>query len=119
MKTYNVKITNTSITMADHGCLTFFITVEGAGMGVSLGGYCIGHGYLGAKEFKAETGAGLVAMMKIMDVLGVEKWEDIKGQYCRIESEGWDSTVHRIGNIITEKWFDFEEFFSSYGQEES
>ena len=33
MKIEIAKITNISITMADHGCLTFWITVEGAGWG--------------------------------------------------------------------------------------
>ena len=27
----NAKITGTSITMADHGCLTFWVTIEGGG----------------------------------------------------------------------------------------
>ena len=107
----NVKITDVSLTMADHGCLTFFITVEGSGIGVSIGGYCIGHGYLGAKDFKSENGKGLVAMMKIMDVVGVTNWEDLKGKYCRIKSDGWSSCVTTIGNIIDDKWFDMDEFF--------
>lgn len=110
----NVKITNTSITMEDHGVLTFYITVEGAEIGVNLGGYCIGSGYLGAKEFSAENGGGLVAMMNIMNVVGVHKWEDLKGKYCRIKTEGWDSTVSIIGNIIENKWFDMKKFFEEY-----
>ena len=113
MEITNVKIINASLTMADHGCLTFLITVEGSGIGVSLGGYCIGQGYLGAKEFKSENGKGLVAMMKIMDVVGVTKWEDLKGKYCRIKSDGWGSRVTTIGNIIEDKWFDMEEFFQN------
>ena len=111
MEITNVKIINASLTMADHGCLTFLITVEGSGIGVSLGGYCIGHGYLGAKEFKSENGKGLVAMMRIMDVVGATKWEDLKGKYCRIKSDGWGSIVTTIGNIIEDKWFDIGEFF--------
>lgn len=106
----NAKITNTSISMEDHGCLTFYITVEGAGWGVSIGGYCNGHGYLGAKEFDSDGSFG-VALMKIMDTVGVKKWEDLKGQYIRVESNGWGGTVHKIGNIIKEKWFDLREFF--------
>lgn len=49
MNFQNAKITSTQITMKDHGCLTFWINLEGAGWGVGLGGYCIGHGFLGAK----------------------------------------------------------------------
>ena len=35
----NVKITNVSLTMADHGCLTFYLTLEGDGWGINYGGY--------------------------------------------------------------------------------
>ena len=61
----NAKITYVSLTMKDHGVLTFWVGLEGNGWGCSLGGFVIGHGYLGAKEFKAERGDGLEAMMKI------------------------------------------------------
>jgi len=110
MSIENAKITDVSLTFEDHGCLTFYITVEGNGWGVSIGGYCIGKGYRGAKEFTS-TDKGLVAMMKIMDVIGVDKWEDIKGKYCRIEIGNWGDTVHKIGNIITDKWVDLKEEF--------
>lgn len=119
MRTENVKITNASLTMEDHGVLTFYITVEGAGIGVNLGGYCIGSGYLGAKEFSAENGGGIVAMMNIMNVVGVHKWEDLKGKYCRIKIDGWDSTVSVIGNIIENKWFDMKKFFEEYGDKQT
>ena len=36
MEITNVKIINASLTMADHGCLTFLITVEGGGIGLIL-----------------------------------------------------------------------------------
>lgn len=112
----NAKITSTSITMADHGCLTFWITVKGGGWGVSIGGYCIGHGYLGADEFDA-TGDGLEAMMRIMDVVGVSKWEDLKDNYIRVECNGWGGTVSKIGNITEDRWFDLKEFFESKQKE--
>lgn len=107
----NVKITDASITMADHGCLTFWLYLEGYGWGCGYGGYCIGKGYLGADEFTAADGNGLVAMMKIMDVVGVEKWEDLKGKYCRVQSESWGSPIKVIGNLIKDKWFDIQHFF--------
>ena len=113
-ETKNAKITNVSLTMGDHGCLTFYITLESSSWGVNIGGYCIGHGFLGADEFSAENGSGLVAMMKIMDVIGVERWEDLKGKYCRINYCGLGSTVNEIGNILEEKWFNIKEFFENY-----
>ena len=114
----NAKITDTSISMGDHGCLTFRITLEGDAFGVSYGGYCIGHGFLGSDTFTAENGSGLVAMMRIMDVVGVESWEDLKGKYVRFVDDAWGSPVRKIGNIIEDKWFDIDEFFKEYRKEE-
>ena len=114
-KVENALITNASISMADHGCLTFNLVLKGNGWGCSYGGYCIAHGYKGAKEFNAKNGSGLVAMMRIMDVVGVSRWEDIPGQYVRVDvGDGWGSTITRIGNVIEDKWFDIEKFFESY-----
>ena len=113
----NVKITNVSLTMADHGCLTFYLTLEGDGWGINYGGYCIGLGFLGSDSFTAENGSGLVAIMRIMNTVGVERWEDLKGKYIRIVDEGWGSSVKKIGNIIEDKWFDIDEFFKNYNKE--
>ena len=113
----NVKITNVSLTMADHGCLTFYLTLEGDGWGINYGGYCIGFGLLGSDSFTAENGSGLVAIMRIMDTVGVERWEDLKGKYIRIVDEGWGSSVKKIGNIIEDKWFDIDNFFKNYNKE--
>ena len=111
----NAKITKASISMADHGCLTFGITLEGDGWGVVYGGYCIGHGYLGADKFTAENGSGLEAMMRIMDVVGVSKWEDLVGNYIRVDTSDRLGTVDTIANITKNKTFNIREFFASKG----
>lgn len=112
----NAKITSVSITMADHGCLCYWIMLEGGGWGCGFGGYAIGNGSLGAKnsEFKAETGNGLVAIMRIMNVVGVSKWEDLEGKFVRvaIPRDFWESSIHVIGNILDDKWFDQKKFFA-------
>lgn len=113
MEILNAKITSTKLTMEDHGCLTFWIVLEGAGWGVSYGGYCIGHGYLGADEFTAGTGNGLEAMMRIMDVVGVDTWEDLIGKYVRVKNNGCGKPVDIIGNIMKDKWFNIKEFFAT------
>ena len=112
MEIINAKITSVTLSMADHGCLTFFITVEGGGVVVSIGGYCIGHGYLGADQFEGAA-SGLECIMRIMDTVGVDRWEDLKGKYIRFVSDGWGSTIHKIGNITEDKWFDIKEFFEN------
>lgn len=108
----NAKITKVSITMEDHGCLTFWVTLDGGGWGCGFGGYCIGHGAMGykPKEFTA-TGDGLVAMMRIMDTVGVHNWEDLNGKYVRCKVGRLGEGIDEIGNIIADKWFNIREFF--------
>ncbi len=113
-KIVNAEITDVSILMCDHGCLVFNIGLNGGGWVCSYGGYCIGHGYRGAESFTSENGGGLVAMMMIMDTVGVERWEDLKGKYVRVIDNGWGSKITKIGNILEDRWFDIDEFFRNY-----
>ena len=108
----NAQISNVTISMADHGCLTFGVYLDGGSWGCCFGGYCIGHGYLGADKFTAESGNGLVAMMRIMDTVGVEKWEHLKGKYVRCKVGRGSEGIDEIGNIIKDKWFNIRNFFS-------
>lgn len=112
MEIENAKITSVSISMADHGCLTFTLFLEGRGWGCGFGGYCIGHGYLGADHFDASN-KGLEAMMHIMDTVGVDTWEDLKGKYIRCKVSGWGEKIEEIGNLIEDKWFNIKSFFAS------
>lgn len=50
-KLQNAEITNVSLNFRDHGVLSLDLTLNGGGWGVVYGGYVLGHGYLGAKEF--------------------------------------------------------------------
>lgn len=106
----NAKITSASLSMSDHGCLTSNICLEGAGWACCYGGYCLGHGYLGAKKFDGSS-KGVVSLMRIMDTVGVEKWEDLKDKFIRVATKNWGDTIKIIGNIIKDKWFDYESFF--------
>ena len=56
-------------------------------------------------------------MMRIMDIVGVDKWEDLKDKYIRVESNGWGGTIKKIGHITDDKWFDIDEFFKSKAKE--
>ena len=110
-KIRNFRIIDTSLTMEDNGCLTFYLTISGGGWGCSVGGYVLGHGYLSADDFVGSAD-GLECLMRIMDVVGVESWEDLKGKCIRAEFENFGSSIHKIGNITEEKWFDIKEFFA-------
>ena len=107
----NARIEDVTLSMVDHGVLTYGLTLDMGGLGCVYGGICIGKGYLGAKEFEGSA-KGLESLMRIMNVVGVERWEDLKGKYIRIEDPGWGGIVDKIGNIIEDKWFSQKEFFA-------
>ena len=79
---------------------------KGSGWGTSFGGYNLA--FFNGTSFKGSE-KGLEALIRIMDVVGVSKWEDIKGHYVRAKQE--DRLVVGIGNIIKDKWFEPREFF--------
>lgn len=106
----NAEIKNVDLSMADHDVLTLQMTLEGDGWGVVYGGYVLGHGYLGAEEFDGSA-KGLESIMRIMDVVGVERFNDMQGKCIRVATKGWGSSVKIIGNLIKDKWFDIDEFF--------
>lgn len=106
----NARITGADLDMQDHGCMTLSLGLDGGGWCCNYGGYCLGYGYLGAKEFEGSA-KGMESIMRIMDVVGVERFSDLKGKYVRVATKGWGSTVKIIGNVIKDQWFDIEEFF--------
>lgn len=109
----NALIEKVDLSMADHGCLTLAMTLAGGGWGVVYGGYCLGKGYLGAEDdFFEGSAAGMEYLMRIMDTVGVEKFQDLKGKYVRVATKSWGDSVKIIGNILRDKWFDAETFFT-------
>ena len=106
----NALITSVDLSMADHGVLCLEMGLDGGGWGCVFGGHVIGKGYLGAKKFEGSP-KGIEYIMEIMNVVGVERFNDMKGKYIRVATEGWGSTVKIIGNIIEDKWFDVTFFF--------
>lgn len=108
----NAKITNVSLNMKNHGCVTLDICLDGHGWGVVYGGYCLGKGYLGAEDnFFKGSAQGMEAIIRIMDTIGVDDLDNMVGKYVRVASKGLGSSIKIIGNIIEDKWFDYETFF--------
>ena len=110
-KIENCKISFVDLSMADHGCITLSIGLEGAGWSVVYGGRCLGYGYLGAENFDSSPNA-MEYIMRIMDVVGCERFNSMGGKYIRVATKGWGSKVDIIGNVIEDKWFDQSSFFT-------
>lgn len=112
MEIKNARITNTMLGREDHGILTFYIFVEFSACQCGIGGYALDEYDSETKRrvFRAES---TEAISMILDTVGVDRWESLKGQYLRIKDNGWGSTIDEIGNLMEDKWFNIREFFSN------
>lgn len=98
----NAQITDTMLGLEVHGCFTCFVFLEWEGSGIGVGGYVLG------------STSGIDFIKEILSVVGVEKWEDLKGKYCRVETEGLGRPAKGIGNLLKDKWLYPKEFFEKY-----
>lgn len=112
MEIKNAKISSTMLGREDHGIMTFMIYIDACDFACGIGRYCLDE-FNPATQTRVFRAESMEAISKILEVVGVDKWEDLPGKYIRIEYNGLGSTVTKIGNIIEEKWLDFEEFFGN------
>lgn len=107
----NATITSVDLSMADHGVLTLSMGLKGDGWGCVYGCRVLGTGYVGAEKFEGNE-KGIEYIMRLMDTVGVSYFNEMKDKCVRVATKGWGSRVSIIGNIIKEKWFDEEDFFT-------
>ena len=109
----NAKITSTMLGREDHGIMTFMIFVEfDKGVGCGIGGYALDY-YDRQLKVRVCSPKSMEAIAKILDVVCVNTWEDLKGKYIHIKDNGWGSPIDEIGNLMEDKWFDLREFFEA------
>ena len=111
----NYRITSTHLGYEILGIFTFYLHLKGAdGVHVSVGGYALDSpdtlstGTL-SKRILTVKGATLIA--KILDTVGVATWEDLHGEYIRVEDNGLGSYTTKFGNLIEDKWIDLDDYF--------
>lgn len=104
----NGKIHSTMLGIEDHGIMTFFVNIDFDGSGQGFGGYAL-DGQAGKKGHSKS----IQCIRKILETVGVEKWEDLEGKYVRIrkEAEYGGHPIKAIGHIVEDKWFDIKEFW--------
>lgn len=98
----NAKITGTSLGIEDHGIMTSHLYLEWDGACIGFGGYVL------------SGESGIAYIEEILNVVGVNSWEELKGQYVRVEIGGIGTKATRIGNLIKDKWLSNNEFFNKY-----
>ena len=113
MEIKNAQITSTMLGREDHGIFTFMIHVKfDSCVSCGIGGYALDC-YDRESDKRVYSAKSLEAVSKILDVVGVDRWEDLNGKYIRIKDNGWGSTIDEIGNLMENKWFNLREFFSN------
>lgn len=98
-ETRNAIIRETFLGMEDHGIMTAYLRLEWDGGGQSFGGYAFG-----SFSNPISSPFGMEFVRRVLDVVGVEQWEQLKGKHVRMRGD-W-SKVEAIGNIVKDAWFD-------------
>lgn len=104
MKEYNAQIESTMLGLEDHGIMTFMLYLKYDSCGQGFGNYA-----LNGPTQKGE-GKSIDAIRKILETVGVDRWEDLKGKYIRIrKTDGYGGRIESIGHIIEDKWWSPQE----------
>ena len=125
-KTYSGQIgtiKRTSLGIEDHGIVTSMLHIEWTGGGIGVGGYCLDtprkdddgkhHGRIG-------TAYGLDHIMRILETVGVDSWEQLPGKQVIVLFEGtggWGSVSCGIAGITNEKVLDIKAHAESFSGE--
>ena len=108
----NAKITGTMLGREDHGIMTFMVYVDISESGsCGIGGYAL-DSYDRETKSRVFSTNSMEAGSKILEVVGVDRWEQLPGKYIRVKDNGWGKTIDEIGNLMENKWFNLREFFS-------
>lgn len=108
----NAKITSTMLGREDRGMFTWIIFIKFDSVACGVGGYVLGN-YNPMTDITTFNNRSMESISKVLEVVGVNKWEDLPGKYIRFEDNGIGKRVTKIGNIIEDKWFDLKEFFEN------
>lgn len=107
----NAEITDTFLGIEDHGIMSFNIQTMSDGCGQGFGGYGLDQHNKITKK-RDGWGGGVMMLRGILETIGVSKWEDLKGKFCRVRAIPFGRIV-AVGHIINDKWFVFDEFIKS------
>ncbi len=108
----NALIEDTMLGYEDHGIMTCFLYLDYGDSGAQgAGGYCLDtpKKEKDGKFSRKGVALGMDLIMRILNIVGVSKWEDLKGKHIRVKASL--SGVQAIGNFLKDDWLDFKEFY--------
>lgn len=102
MEIKNAVIESVTLEKGDRGFLQCWLHLSYGGSGQGFGGYVL---YLPKSyshhELKSFAGHFI---FRCMEIAGVERWDQLQGRTICVRSE--HHTVHAIGHIVKDDWFD-------------
>ncbi len=110
----NAKITSTMLGIEDHGILTFMLHLDYGGGGQGAGGYALDASIYKNGKFvgRQGTAGGMDIILRILELLDVNMWEDLPGTYCRVRATY--TSIEAIGHPLKNNWLDFKQHFARF-----
>lgn len=106
----NAIIKDAEISNDDHGILSAWVSLDYGDSCQGFGGYCL---YL--HNLKSPNYAGHF-IWRVMEVAGVRKWSQLQGKTIRAKCE--HASIHAIGHIVKDDWFNPAEDFKQMEEAE-
>jgi hypothetical protein len=104
----NARIESTMLGIEDHGIMSFYLYLDYGRSGQGFGGYGLDE-YDKIKECRIGHPKSIILIRKILEVVGVDKWEDLEGKYIKVKYE--HSGVDGICSIIGDNWLMIKDFW--------
>ncbi len=116
----NARIENTNLgNMKDGTLFGFWLYLDFGGTGQGFGGYCLDE-YDKPLSRRVGTAAGLESIIQILEIVGVDHWEDLKGKLIRVKRDAeWNGKIFGIGHVLKDQWFEPEAFFAEWREREA
>jgi len=102
-KIENAVVKATQFGVEDHGILSAWLHVGAAGWGQGFGGYALDAWDEKKKRRVGSERAGIF-VRRILETLGVDEWEKLKGTPCRVRRVG--GLIVALGHFTDDKWFE-------------
>lgn len=97
----NATVESVSLQIDRGFAVTIWLNVKHESGSQGFGGYCLAHV---DRDPSPHLAAWVVGLMRLF---GVERWEDIAGKPCRVDSDF--GRIYRVGHFLKDEWFDPEE----------
>lgn len=102
----------------DHSCfLCVWLSLDYCGSGQGFGGHVLGGvSDVSAGDHRNQPNLAAEAIVRIMEVCGVDKWKNIPGKTIRVKrtTDGLGGDIIAIGHIVKDIWYDPKKTFSEW-----